>query len=91
MKIRVTKVGTRHRIVLPPDVLEALGVDAGDTLFFVISSGARGPEVRLSRSPETFDEYLLLHSEPLPFPEEVEEVDDRQLRFSWWQQRADHP
>jgi len=79
MKLRVAKLGTRNRIVLPPDVLEALGLEAGDPIFFVI----RGGDVRLSRSPEDFGEYLLLHSETLPAPEDFDEIDPRQMRFGW--------
>jgi bifunctional DNA-binding transcriptional regulator/antitoxin component of YhaV-PrlF toxin-antitoxin module len=79
MRIRVAKVGTRNRVVLPPEVLDVLGVHPGDPLFFII----RGQSVRLSRSPEDFGEYLLLHSESLPAPEDLDEVDPRQMRFGW--------
>lgn len=79
MRIRVAKLGTRNRVVLPPEVIDVLGVHPGDPLFFVI----RGQSVRLSRSPEDFGEYLLLHSESLPAPEDLDEVDPRQMRFGW--------
>lgn len=79
MRIRVARIGSRNRVVLPPDVMDALGVEPGDPLFFVIS----GSNVRLSRSPQDFGEYLLLHSESLPAPEDYDEVDPRQMRFGW--------
>lgn len=79
MKIRVAKVGTRNRVVLPPEVLDVLGIDPGDPIFFII----RGQNVRLSRSPEDFAEYLLIHSETLPAPEDLDEADPRQMRFGW--------
>ncbi|MEA3336004.1 MAG: AbrB/MazE/SpoVT family DNA-binding domain-containing protein [Chloroflexota bacterium] len=81
MRIRVAKVGTRNRIVLPPEVMDVLGVNSGDAVFFVI----RGPGVQLSRSPENYEEYLLLHSETLPAPEDfdLDEVDSCQIRFPW--------
>lgn len=81
MKLRVTKIGTRNRIVLPPDVMDVLGVEPGEALFFIIS----GSNVRLSRSPEDFGEYLLLHSESLPAPEDLDEVDPRQMQFGWFE------
>lgn len=81
MRLRVTKIGTRNRIVLPPDVMDVLGVEPGDPLFFIISGGS----VRLSRSPEDFGEYLLLHSESLAAPEDLDEVDPRQMRFGWFE------
>ena len=56
-----------------------LGVDPGDPIFFII----RGQNVRLSRSPEDFAEYLLIHSETLAAPEDLDEVDPRQMRFGW--------
>jgi bifunctional DNA-binding transcriptional regulator/antitoxin component of YhaV-PrlF toxin-antitoxin module len=78
MLIRVAKLGTRNRVVLPPEVLDVLGVGPGDPLFFVV----RGQDVRLSRSPGDFGEYLLMHSEALPAPMD-DEVDPRQMRFGW--------
>jgi len=79
MIIRVAKLGTRNRVVLPPDVMDVLGLSPGDPLFFVI----RGQDVRLSRSPEDFGEYLRLHMESLPAPEDYDEIDPRQMRFGW--------
>lgn len=79
MLIRVAKVGTRNRVVLPTEVMDVLGVESGDALFFVI----RDNTVRLSRSPETYSEYLTLHSESLPAPDELDEIDPRQMRFGW--------
>lgn len=79
MIIRVAKVGTRNRVVLPVEVLDVLGVDSGDALFFVI----RDHTVQLSRSPENFSEYLALHSESLPAPEDMDDIDPRQMRFGW--------
>jgi len=79
MKLRIAKIGTRNRLVLPPDVMDVLGVEPGDAVFFIIS----GENIRLSRSPEDFGEYLLLHGESLSAPEDLDEVDPRQMRFSW--------
>jgi AbrB family looped-hinge helix DNA binding protein len=47
-------VGTRGRIVLPREVRAALGVAESDTLFFVV----QGDDVRLTRAPSDFGEYL---------------------------------
>ncbi len=79
MLIRVAKVGTRNRVVLPIEVMDVLGVEAGDALFFVV----RDNIVRLSRSPETYSEYLTLHSESLPPPDELDDIDPRQMHFGW--------
>lgn len=79
MHIRVAKVGSRNRVVLPMEVMEALGLTMGDALFFLV----REDGVRLSRSPETFGEYMQLHFEPLPAHDAGEEVDSRQMRFGW--------
>ena len=79
MHIRVAKVGSRNRVVLPLEVMEALGLATGDALFFLV----REDGVRLSRSPETFGEYLQLHFEPLPAHDEDAEIDSRQMRFGW--------
>ena len=79
MLIRVAKVGTRNRIVLPPEVMDALGVHPGDASFFVV----RDSSVSLSRSPETFGEYLMLHADTLPAPVDIDDVDSRQMRFGW--------
>lgn len=79
MMIRVAKIGTRNRVVLPPEVLDILGVEAGDAVFFLV----QGASVRLSRSPETFGEYLQLHGEPLGAPDDLDDVDPRQMRFGW--------
>ena len=80
MMIRVAKIGTRNRVVLPPEVIDLLGLEVGDAVFFVI----RGADVRLSRSPENFAEYLHLHAQALPAVDELdEEIDPRQMRFGW--------
>ncbi len=79
MIIRIAKVGSRNRVVLPPEVMDALGVGPGDALFFVV--GQNG--VRLSRSPETFGEYLQLHAAALPAMEDPDEEDPNQMRFDW--------
>lgn len=85
MMIRVARIGTRNRVVLPPEVLDVLGVDAGDAVFFLI----QGASVRLSRSPETFGEYLQLHGEPLPAPDDTEDIDPHQMRFGWLETGSD--
>ncbi len=79
MIIRVAKVGTRNRVVLPVEVLDALGVDPGDALFFVI----RDHTVQLSRSPADYSEYLTLHNESLPAPMDPDDIDPRQMHFGW--------
>lgn len=79
MIIRVARVGTRNRVVLPVEVLDVLGVDPGDALFFVI----RDHSVQLSRSPADYGEYLMLHSESLPAPMDPDDIDPRQMQFGW--------
>jgi len=79
MIIRVAKVGTRNRVVLPVEVLDVLGVDPGDALFFVI----RDHTVQLSRSPADYGEYLMLHNESLPAPMDFDDMDPRQMHFGW--------
>ena len=79
MIIRVARIGSRNRVVLPVEVLDVLGVDPGDALFFVV----RDHSVQLSRSPENFGEYLALHNETLPAPVDLDDVDPRQMRFGW--------
>lgn len=79
MIIRVARIGSRNRVVLPPEVMDILGVETGDAVFFLV----QGASVRLSRSPATFGEYLQLHGEPLPPVEDSEDVDPRQMRFGW--------
>lgn len=79
MVIRVARVGSRNRVVLPPEVMDVLGLAAGDAVFFLV----QGSSVRLSRSPETFGEYLQMHSEPLPAADDLDDVDPRQMRFGW--------
>lgn len=90
MVIRIAKVGSRNRVVLPPEVLDALGVAPGDALFFVVGQNS----VRISRGPETFGEYLQLHAGTLPVLEDPDEVDSRQMRFDWYQENLtqdEHP
>jgi antitoxin component of MazEF toxin-antitoxin module len=90
MVIRIAKVGSRNRVVLPPEVMDALGVDIGDALFFVVGQNS----VRISRSPETFGEYLQLHAGSLPAVEDPDEDDASQMRFDWYQEnliRNEHP
>lgn len=82
MVIRIAKVGSRNRVVLPPEVMDALGVDVGDAVFFVLSQG----DVRISRSPETFGEYLQLHAGALPAMDDPDDVDPNQMRFDWYQE-----
>jgi bifunctional DNA-binding transcriptional regulator/antitoxin component of YhaV-PrlF toxin-antitoxin module len=82
MVIRIAKVGSRNRVVLPPEVMDALGVGPGDALFFVV--GQNG--VRISRGPETFGEYLQLHAGALPALEDPEDLDPNQMRFDWHQE-----
>lgn len=79
MLIRVSRVGTKNRVVLPVEVMDVLGVQAGDPIFFVV----RDNTVRLSRSPQTFGEYLHLHAEPLASLDEDDDIDPRQMRFGW--------
>jgi antitoxin component of MazEF toxin-antitoxin module len=79
MMIRVARIGTRNRVVLPPEVMDILGVEAGDAVFFLV----QGRTVRLSRGPETFGEYLQLHGEPLAAPDDADDIDPRQMRFGW--------
>lgn len=80
MIIRVARIGSRNRVVLPVEVMDVLGLSANDALFFLI----RGREVHLSRGPDNFAEYLQLHAEPLPAVVDFdEEVDPRQMRFGW--------
>lgn len=86
MVIRIAKVGSRNRVVLPPEVMDALGVGPGDALFFVL--GQNG--VRLSRGPETFGEYLQLHAGTLPVLEDPDDVDPNQMRFDWYQETLQH-
>ncbi len=54
MKLLPVAVGSRGRIVLPREVRDALGAAEGDTLFFVV----QGDQVRLTRAPADFGEYL---------------------------------
>ncbi|HNS03866.1 MAG TPA: AbrB/MazE/SpoVT family DNA-binding domain-containing protein [Anaerolineae bacterium] len=82
MIIRIAKVGSRNRVVLPPEVMDALGIAEGDALFFVV--GQNG--VRLSRSPETFGEYLQLHAGALPASDDPDDLDSRQMHFDWYQE-----
>lgn len=82
MVIRIAKVGTRNRVVLPPEVMDALGVAEGDALFFVVGQNS----VRISRSPETFGEYLQLHAGSLPATDDPDDVDSRQMHFDWFQE-----
>lgn len=79
MLIRIAKVGSRNRVVLPPEVMDVLGLEVGDAVFFVV----RDHTVRLSRSPETFGEYWQMPFESLPVPDDPEDVDPRQMRFGW--------
>lgn len=57
MRLSVAVIGSRGRVVLPPEVRAALGVGQGDTLFFLVE----GDRVRLARAPEDFGEYLDLY------------------------------
>ena len=82
MLIRIAKVGSRNRVVLPPEVMDALGVEPGDALFFVVGQNS----VRLSRGPESFGEYLQLHAGTLPALEDADDVDPNQMRFDWYQE-----
>lgn len=82
MVIRIAKVGTRNRVVMPPEVMDVLGLAPGDAIFFVVGQSS----VRISRSPETFAEYLQLHAGTLPALEDPDEDDSSQLRFDWYQE-----
>lgn len=82
MIIRIAKVGSRNRVVLPPEVMDALGVEPGDALFFVVGQNS----VRISRSPESFGEYLQLHAGSLPALDDPDDVDPNQMRFDWYQE-----
>lgn len=82
MIIRIAKVGSRNRVVLPQEALDLLGVTVGDALFFVIANHT----VRLSRSPETFGEYLQLHAGALPALDDPDEHDPNQMVFDWYQE-----
>ncbi|MER2598963.1 MAG: AbrB/MazE/SpoVT family DNA-binding domain-containing protein [Caldilineales bacterium] len=83
MFIRPAKIGSRNRVVLPPEIMDALGVGPGDVVFFV--AGQQG--VRLSRGPETFAEYLQLHSGVLASPEDDSDADPAlQMQFDWFQE-----
>ncbi len=84
MFIRIAKLGTRNRVVLPPEVMDALGLAPGDALFFIVGQNS----VRISRSPETFGEYLLLHEGTLPALDDPDDVDSRQMRFEWYQEKS---
>jgi antitoxin component of MazEF toxin-antitoxin module len=86
MVIRIAKVGSRNRVVLPPEVLDALGVAPGDALFFVVGHNS----VRISRSPESFGEYLQLHAGTLPALEDPDDADPNQMRFDWYQENLIH-
>ena len=83
MFIRPAKIGSRNRVVLPPEIMDALGVGPGDVVFFV--AGQQG--VRLSRGPATFAEYLQLHSGVLASPEDDSDADPAlQMQFDWFQE-----
>lgn len=80
MMIRVARIGSRNRVVLPVEVMDVLGLSTNDAVFFLI----HGREVRMSRGPDNFAEYLQLHAEPLPPVVDFDEEDDpRQMRFGW--------
>jgi antitoxin component of MazEF toxin-antitoxin module len=84
MLIRIARIGSRNRVVLPLEVMDMLGVEPGDAVFFVV----RDNTVRLSRSPETFGEYWQMHAESLPVPDDPDEVDPRQMQFGWDQEET---
>jgi len=85
MLIRPAKIGSRNRVVLPPEIMDALGVGPGDVVFFVV--GQNG--VRLSRGPETFAEYLQLHSGVLASAEDDPDADPTlQMQFDWFQENT---
>lgn len=86
MLIRVSRVGTKNRVVLPVEIMDVLGVEVGDPVFFVV----RDNSVRLSRSPETFGEYLQLHAEPLASLDD-DDIDPRQMRFGWTEEEYPGP
>ena len=84
MLIRIARIGSRNRVVLPLEVMDMLGVEPGDAVFFVVHDNT----VRLSRSPETFGEYWQMHAgEDLPVPDDPDEVDPRQMQFGWDQKK----
>ena len=84
MLIRPAKIGSRNRVVLPPEIMDSLGVGPGDVLFFVV--GRYG--VCLSRGPETFAEYLQLHTGPLASADDEDTDTDPslQMHFDWFQE-----
>ena len=55
--------------------------------FFII----RGQDVRLSRSPADFAEYLQLHSVSLPALADTDEIDSRQMQFGWGDEKPEWP
>ena len=36
MLIRIARIGSRNRVVLPLEVMDMLGVEPGDAVFFVV-------------------------------------------------------
>jgi AbrB family looped-hinge helix DNA binding protein len=58
----VAVIGSRGRVVLPQEVREALGLNPGDTVFFLQD----GDQIRLARAPEDFGEYMGLYGSGRP-------------------------
>ncbi len=62
MKMYPARLDRQGRMVVPREVRDAVGVNPGDVLFFLVAGG----QVRVTRSPGSLEEYRsLFGGEPI--------------------------
>ena len=72
MRMSIAVLRSRGRLVLPAEVRGQLGLSEGDAVLFLID----GDQVRLTRSPENFGEYLALYGPQPAWNDEPEAAAD---------------
>ncbi len=54
MKTATARLSSRGQMVIPKEIRQALGLEAGDTVFFVLE----GDSVRIFPQPKDYSEYM---------------------------------
>jgi AbrB family looped-hinge helix DNA binding protein len=54
MKTATARLSSRGQMVIPKEIRQALGLEAGDTVFFVLE----GDSVRMFPRPKDYSEYM---------------------------------
>jgi AbrB family looped-hinge helix DNA binding protein len=54
MKTATARLSSRGQMVIPKEIRQALGLEAGDTVFFVLE----GDSVRMFLRPKDYSEYM---------------------------------